>query len=58
MRVLIAEDDSALANFVRKGLEAEHYAVDGRSVSGFEDWATPESYRSQAHWHCNVHARF
>src|SRR5207249_3707889 len=28
MRVLIAEDDSALANFVRKGLEAEHYAVD------------------------------
>jgi two-component system copper resistance phosphate regulon response regulator CusR len=28
MRVLIAEDDVALANFVRKGLEAEHYAVD------------------------------
>jgi DNA-binding response OmpR family regulator len=28
MRVLIAEDDSALANFVRKGLEAEHYVVD------------------------------
>jgi two-component system OmpR family response regulator/two-component system response regulator QseB len=28
MRVLIAEDDSALANFVRKGLEAEHYAID------------------------------
>jgi DNA-binding response OmpR family regulator len=28
MRVLIAEDDTALANFVRKGLEAEHYAVD------------------------------
>src|SRR5437868_7393896 len=31
MRILIAEDDSALASFVRKGLEAEHYAVD---VSG------------------------
>lgn len=28
MRVLIAEDDAALANFVRKGLEAEHYVVD------------------------------
>src|SRR6266496_6421656 len=28
MRVLIAEDDVALATFVRKGLEAEHYAVD------------------------------
>lgn len=28
MRVLVAEDDSALGSFVRKGLEAEHYAVD------------------------------
>lgn len=28
MRVMIAEDDTALAGFVRKGLEAEHYAVD------------------------------
>ncbi len=28
MRVLVAEDDNALAGFVRKGLEAEHYAVD------------------------------
>jgi two-component system copper resistance phosphate regulon response regulator CusR len=28
MRMLIAEDDSALAGFVKKGLEAEHYAVD------------------------------
>jgi DNA-binding response OmpR family regulator len=28
MRMLIAEDDSALASFVKKGLEAEHYAVD------------------------------
>ena len=28
MRILIAEDDTALAGFVGKGLEAEHYAVD------------------------------
>jgi len=28
MRVLIAEEDPALASFIRKGLEAEHYAVD------------------------------
>jgi DNA-binding response OmpR family regulator len=28
MRVLIAEGDAALASFVQKGLEAEHYAVD------------------------------
>jgi FliA/WhiG family RNA polymerase sigma factor len=28
MRILIAEDDPALAGFVKKGLDAEHYAVD------------------------------
>ncbi len=28
MRILIVEDDIALASFLRKGLEAEHYAVD------------------------------
>ena len=28
MRILIAEDDEALARFVRQGLEAEHHAVD------------------------------
>ena len=28
MRILIAEDDSALAGFVRQGLQAEHYTVD------------------------------
>ncbi len=28
MRILIAEDDGPLASFVKKGLEAEHYAVD------------------------------
>ncbi|HWP84994.1 MAG TPA: response regulator transcription factor [Terriglobia bacterium] len=28
MRILIAEDDSAVSRFLRKGLEAEHYAVD------------------------------
>jgi two-component system, chemotaxis family, protein-glutamate methylesterase/glutaminase len=28
MRILMAEDDTALANFVRQGLQAEHYTVD------------------------------
>jgi two-component system, OmpR family, copper resistance phosphate regulon response regulator CusR len=28
MRILIAEDELPLASFVKKGLEAEHYAVD------------------------------
>lgn len=28
MRVLVAEDDTPVANFLRKGLEAENYAVD------------------------------
>src|SRR5215475_13397817 len=28
MRILIAEDDPALASFVKKGLENEHHAVD------------------------------
>ena len=28
MRILVIEDDSALASYVRKGLESEHYAVD------------------------------
>ena len=31
MRILIVEDDTALASFIRKGLEAEHYAVDAAS---------------------------
>jgi two-component system, OmpR family, copper resistance phosphate regulon response regulator CusR len=31
MRILIAEDDTALSGFLRKGLEAEHYAVDASS---------------------------
>ena len=28
MRILIAEDDLALAGFVRQGLQGEHYQVD------------------------------
>ena len=28
MRILVAEDDRALAHLVKKGLEFEHYAVD------------------------------
>jgi DNA-binding response OmpR family regulator len=39
MRVLIAEDDPALATFVKKGLEAEHYAVD----------VSPDGEQARAH---------
>jgi two-component system copper resistance phosphate regulon response regulator CusR len=28
MRILVVEDDAALSSFIRKGLEAEHHAVD------------------------------
>ncbi len=28
MRILVVEDDAPLSSFIRKGLEAEHYAVD------------------------------
>jgi DNA-binding response OmpR family regulator len=28
MRILVVEDDTPLATFIRRGLEAEHYAVD------------------------------
>src|SRR5438132_2770850 len=28
MRILVAEDDTALDSFLKKGLESEHYAVD------------------------------
>jgi DNA-binding response OmpR family regulator len=28
MRILVVEDDAAVSSFLRKGLEAEHYAVD------------------------------
>ena len=28
MRILVIEDDAALSSFIRKGLEAEHHAVD------------------------------
>ena len=37
MRILVAEDDEALGNFVRLGLEAEHYAVDV-STWGYRIW--------------------
>jgi two-component system, OmpR family, copper resistance phosphate regulon response regulator CusR len=45
MRILIAEDDTALAGFVRQGLQGEHYAVDvaedgeqARSLGGEFDY--------------------
>ena len=31
MKILIVEDDTALSSFIRKGLEAEHHAVDTAS---------------------------
>ena len=34
MRILLAEGDTALSSFVRKGLEAEHYAVDACADGG------------------------
>jgi DNA-binding response OmpR family regulator len=45
MRILVVEDDAPLATFVRKGLEAEHYAVDvasdgelGRQMASESDY--------------------
>lgn len=38
MRILIVEDDAALAGFIRKGLEAEHHAVDV-AADGSQGWA-------------------
>ena len=45
MRILLVEDDAPLARFVRKGLEAEHYAVDvaedgelARQMAGESDY--------------------
>jgi len=32
LRILLAEDDSSLCSFIKKGLEAEHYAVDVASA--------------------------
>jgi len=28
MRILVVEDDRSVANFIKKGLESEQYAVD------------------------------
>ena len=28
MRILVAEDEAALASLIKKGVESEHYAVD------------------------------
>jgi len=45
MRILIAEDDAPLAGFLRKGLEAEHYAVDVASDGELaRDLATEYDY--------------
>src|SRR5438874_13487709 len=39
MRILVIEGDAAVASFIRKGLQAEHYAVDVRG-RGDEGLAT------------------
>ncbi len=42
MRILVVEDDRAVASFLRKGLEAEHYAVDV-AVEGKEGLSLAEA---------------
>jgi DNA-binding response OmpR family regulator len=49
MRILIAEDDSSLASFVKKGLDAEHYAVD---VSSDGERPAPWRANSIMTWWC------
>jgi len=42
MRVLVVEDDAPLASFLRKGLEAEHYAVDVAPDGDEAGWMASE----------------
>ena len=51
MRILVAEDDTALASFVKKGLESEHYAVD---VSGDGEQARPLRANWTLIWWCST----
>jgi len=43
MRILVVEDDAPLASFLRKGLEAEHYAVDVASDGEDGRWMASEN---------------
>ena len=43
MRILVVEDDTSLASFLKKGLEAEHYAVDIAPDGEEARWAVHES---------------
>jgi DNA-binding response OmpR family regulator len=43
MRILVVEDDVALASFLKKGLEAEHYAVDVAPDGEDARWTACES---------------
>jgi two-component system copper resistance phosphate regulon response regulator CusR len=43
MRILVVEDDTALASFLKKGLEAEHYAVDVAPDGEEARWSVGES---------------
>ena len=42
MRVLLVEDDLDLAQFIRKGLKEEQYAVDF-AADGEEGWSWPRA---------------
>ncbi len=43
MHILVVEDDAPLASFLRKGLEAEHYAVDIASDGDDGRWMASEN---------------
>jgi len=43
MRILVVEDDASLASFLRKGLEAEYYAVDIASDGDDACWMALET---------------
>jgi DNA-binding response OmpR family regulator len=51
MRILVAEDDAALASFVKKGLESERYAVDVSS-DGEQAWGRRAKWIST--WSCLI----
>ena len=43
MHILVVEDDASLASLLRKGLEAEHYAVDVASDGDDARWLASEN---------------
>jgi hypothetical protein len=51
MRILIAEDDSSLASFVKKGLDAEHTQWTPRAM---ESRPAPWRVNSMMTWWCST----